>query len=291
MNLIQLKYFQAVCTYQTVSAAAARLHISQPSLSSAIAALEKEFHVELFQRRHNGMQLTAAGEQLREMSKDLLSHADSVEKTMHALGQEKKRLRVGIPPMLSSLFLPKIYGEFLLQHPEINMYVSEVGRRALHTRLNDDMLDMFFVSHNTAPERDLVTIPVKRVEVVCCVPKQHPLAGKDRLDLCELADVPLVMFRDSFFQTEELKRRFALTGIEPNIVLQTDQLSSLSSILNSNVAVGFMFRELAQNIDSVALLSLNEPLYVDISLAWKKGVYMTEAMQKFREFIENTKLD
>ena len=291
MNLIQLKYFQAVCTYQTVSAAAARLHISQPSLSSAIAALEKEFHTELFQRRHNGMKLTAAGEQLREMSKDLLAHAEQVEKTMLALGQEKKSLRVGIPPMLSSIFLPKIYGEFLLQHPDIHMHVSEVGRRALHIRLNDDVVDMFFVTHNTTPERDLVAIPVTRMEVVCCVPKKHPLASKEKLDLSALADMPLVMFRDSFFQTEEIKRRFALAGVEPNVVLQTEQFSSLLSIISSNVAVGFMFRELAQKNDSVALLSLSDPLYVDISLAWKKGVYMTDPMQKFREFIENTKLD
>jgi len=57
MNLNQLKYFSAVCTYQTISDAAAYLHISQPSLSSAIKELEKEFGVVLFRRHHRGMVL------------------------------------------------------------------------------------------------------------------------------------------------------------------------------------------------------------------------------------------
>lgn len=266
------------------------MHISQPSLSSAIAALENEFGVVLFYRQHRGMQLTPAGEQLREMSKELLGHADSVEKTMRALGQEKKRLRLGIPPMLSSLFLPKIYGDFLMQHPDIQLQISELGRRALYARLTDDAIDMFFLPHNTAPERDLVCVPVTRLEVVCCVSKLHPLAKKTRVDIAELADVPLVLFKDSFFQTEEIKKRFALAGIEPNAVLQTDQLSTLTSILSGNAAAGFMFAQLAQANDDVATIALREPLYVDVSLAWKKGAYMTEPMQKFRKYIEKMQM-
>ncbi len=291
MNLIQLRYFHAVCTYQTVSAAAARLHISQPSLSSAIAALEKEFNVELFQRRHYGMKLTPAGEQFLEMSKELLAHANQVERAMCALGQEKKRLRVGIAPMINSLFLPKIYDEFILQHPEIQMLISEGGRRVLHARLNDDIIDMFFLLHNAPPERDLVTMPIARMEVVCCVSKQHPLAGKETIVIQDLADVPLVMFRDSFFQTEEIKHRFELLGIEPNVVLQSEQFSTVSSILFGGVAVGFMFRELVPNNDLIETISLSDPLYVNISLAWKKGVDMTGAMKKFKTYMENMQLD
>ena len=55
MNITQLKYFHAVATYRTVSLAAEHLYISQPSLSNAIKELEKEFSVNLFYRRYNGM--------------------------------------------------------------------------------------------------------------------------------------------------------------------------------------------------------------------------------------------
>ena len=64
MNLIQLRYFQAVCACGNLTQAAQQLHISQPSLSSAIQTLEKEFGVGLFVRQYRGVELTAEGEQL-----------------------------------------------------------------------------------------------------------------------------------------------------------------------------------------------------------------------------------
>ena len=64
MNLNQLKYFYAVCEHGSLSDAAEYLYISQPSLSASIKALEKEFGVTLFSRRHQGMELTKEGKEL-----------------------------------------------------------------------------------------------------------------------------------------------------------------------------------------------------------------------------------
>ena len=108
MNLVQLKYFQAVCKYQSVSAAAEYLYISQPTLSSAIKELEREFGVSLFRRHHRGMVLTPEGTELLKHCERLLSHADQVERIMSDFGKRRNVLRLGVPPMIGSLFLPKI---------------------------------------------------------------------------------------------------------------------------------------------------------------------------------------
>ena len=73
MNLIQLRYFQAVCACGNLTQAAQQLHISQPSLSSAIQTLEKEFGVGLFVRQYRGVELTAECEQLLKLSRSLRS--------------------------------------------------------------------------------------------------------------------------------------------------------------------------------------------------------------------------
>ena len=70
MNINQLKYFNAVCEYGKVSVAAQILHISQPSLSSALKELEQEFGVNLFKRQHSGMSLTNEGRIFYDLSKD-----------------------------------------------------------------------------------------------------------------------------------------------------------------------------------------------------------------------------
>ena len=75
MTLLQLKYFLAVCKFQTVSDAATYLYVSQPSLSASIKELEKEFGVALFHRHHHVMSLTPEGETLYRSAKALLEQA------------------------------------------------------------------------------------------------------------------------------------------------------------------------------------------------------------------------
>ena len=109
MNLVQLKYFHAVCKFQTVSEPARYLSISQPSLSSAIKELENEFGVTLFRRHYRGMVLTEEGEIFYKASKDILEKCEQVENEMKDLGSKRKKLRLGIPPMIGSLTLANIY--------------------------------------------------------------------------------------------------------------------------------------------------------------------------------------
>ena len=144
---------------------------------------------------------------------------------------------------------------------------------------------MALLSHDRTLQRDLSSVLVAKMEIVCCVSKQHPLAGKKVVDFSELSDVALVLFKDSFFQTEELKRRFARAGIAPNIVLQTDQLSTLKGILASNAAAGFMFRANVQMDKDIVGIPLKEPVYALVSLAWSKGVPLTEPMEKMKDYI------
>ena len=100
MNLIQLRYFQAVCACGNLTQAAQQLHISQPSLSSAIQTLEKEFGVGLFVRQYRGVELTAEGEQLLKLSRSLTENADKLVRIMQDLGAGRHILRLGVPPVL-----------------------------------------------------------------------------------------------------------------------------------------------------------------------------------------------
>ena len=72
MTLNQLRYFKAVCQYDSVSRAAQRLNISQPSVSNAIKELETEFGVRLFNRQYRRISLTDAGLQLLALTESLL---------------------------------------------------------------------------------------------------------------------------------------------------------------------------------------------------------------------------
>ena len=244
MNLVQLKYFQAVCKYQSVSAAAEYLYISQPTLSSAIKELEREFGVSLFRRHHRGMVLTPEGTELLKHCDRLLTHAEQVERIMSDFGKRRKVLRLGVPPMIGSLFLPRIYREFVPFHPEIKLDITEGGRQEMLNQLSKELLDMVFLSHNASFDSSIQSIEVARQETVCCVSANSPLAKLKAVSPKDLVNTPIVLFKDSFFQTEEIKKHFAEALVTPDIILQTQQLSTLQNIIRNDLAAGFMFRDL-----------------------------------------------
>lgn len=285
MNFIKLKYFNAVCQFQSISVAADFLHISQPSLSSAIKELESEFGVSLFSRHYRGVSLTPEGQVLYDFSKDILHRLEQVQDIMKDLGDGRKKLRLGVPPMIGSLILPHIYGDFLLHNRDVELEITEGGRQSLVQKLSENYLDMVFLSHGGPLDSTYTTLLVTQLEIVCCAAKNHPITKYETITPSLLQNTPLVLFKDSFFQTEKIKEWFRGEQIVPNIILQTEQLSAMQSMITNNLAVGFMFRQMVDaNPDLVAIPTV-EPLNVNISLIWKKDAYFFQSMNVFKKYI------
>ena len=287
MNLNQLKYFYAVCVHGSLSAACESLYISQPSLSSSIKALEKEFGVSLFNRRYKGMELTAEGKRLFEMCRDVLSRTEQLEDIMKHLGNERNKLRLGVPPMIGSIILPHIYRDFCTLYPDITLEIVEDGRNNLLDKLSENYLDMIFLLHNDPLDEKFVSTKVASLEIVCCASKDNIVSKYDSVTPQLLKDVPLVLFENSFFQTEEIKKWFARAKVTPHIILQTKQLSTMLTMISSNVAAGFTFRELTETNEAFVAIPAQNSMRADASLVWKKDSYYFSCMEKFRKYIED----
>ncbi len=285
MNVTQLKYFHAVCTYHSVTGAAEYLHVSQPSLSNGIKELEREFGIVLFQRHHRGMTLTAEGEALYRVSGEILKNLEQAEDLMRGLGKERKRLRLGVPPMIGFLILPKIYRYFVPAEEQILLEITEGGRQELLQELRDERVDMVFLSHSDPFGREFTSLKVARLPIVCCAAKNAPLTELQFVSPADVAQTPLVLFKDSFFQTEKIKRWFADGGIAPNVVLQTEQLSTMLSMLSNDLAAGFMFRQLVDTNPNLIPIPTHDPLWAEVSLVWRSDAPFSDSMKRFVQYI------
>ena len=144
-TLKQLGYFVAAGEAGSITLAAERVHISQPSISAAIAALEAEFGVQLFVRHHaQGLSLTAAGERLLIAARELMRAADDLgDLARDFAGGIAGPLRVGAFRTLSSLILPELVAGFAAANPRVDltlvdgMAVGQGPRAALDIRLLD----------------------------------------------------------------------------------------------------------------------------------------------------------
>lgn len=285
MNINQLKYFNCICNCGSISAASELLHISQPSLSIAVKELETEFGLSLFKRSHYGVRLTASGEIFLKKSKELIRDFDSFEAYMHSLGNESTHLRLGMPPMVGYILFPKIYAVFSKKYPDISIETTEGGRIELLRKIYDGYIDIAFLPHTAPFEDDLSSFMYTRFEVVFCTKKTNKSAFESKIKISDIADTPLVLFKNSFFQTMEIKKLFSSAHAEPKILFQTEQLSTMQSMIESGIASGFIFRELIEENENLKIIPLENPLYVNVSLVWKKSSHITGGMQAIKDII------
>lgn len=271
MKLTQLRYFQAACRCGGVTAAAELLHISQPTVSTAIRELEHEFGLTLLDRKNRGFALTKAGQQLLEQANALLQHADSFSAHMEQLGRATRPLRLGIPPMIGALLLPRLFREFFSVHPTMEVSITEGGRGELLRLLEENQLDLVFLPHDRPVDSTHRAAAVTKLETVFVVNPAHPLACRTEITIEELSHEPLVLFKNSFFQTETILHRFQAQGIAPRVLLYTDQLSTVRRLISSHIASGFLFRDLVSSQDQMVSISLSPSIVSSVSLVWKPG--------------------
>lgn len=286
MTLVQLRYFLAVCECESTSRAAEKLNISQPSISSAIRELEREFNVVLFHRQYRGMKLTEAGEAFKKLADQLISHTDRVVSTMQGISRKSRVIRLGIPPMIGSLFLPQIYHSFSKTFSDIRIEVEEHGRNALIKQLETGEIDLAFVSHTKPFGSDFQAVKLAYTETVCCVSLMHPLANRRKISIPELDHQQLVLFKNSSFQTEAILQRFYGENLQPQVLLYSDQVSTVRRLIARNLAVGFMYSDLSNSLPDVVSIPLDPPMQVQVSLVWKTEALVSQEQKAFIRFVQ-----
>src|SRR4051812_17892413 len=179
MELRELGYFLAVYEERSVTAAARRSHVSQPSVSEALANLEHELATKLFVRHRKGATPTAAGEQLYPIAQRLVAEARGLPALFHA-APRPRRVVLGL---LRSLDLVRIRGLIaaLTRDHGLDLQLVDV----------DQPSDLRIVSRGMRGE-DEVFVPLWDERYVVALPRDHALAGRRAVRLSELAGQKLV---------------------------------------------------------------------------------------------------
>lgn len=289
MKLTQLQYFCEVYRERNVSRAAEKLNISQPSISAAIKELETEFGLTLLSREGRGVKPTPEGDVFYEHAQSLLTHADSFSWKMSRLS-EQEEIRFGIPPMIGSLVLPTLYGKYQGMRNSCLLRIVEGGRGTLMDGLRNHQIDLAVLPHDSQLSQ-FETKPVGVMETMCCVSRVHPLRRNQSIAISDLANEPLVLFSNSFFQTEQILERFRNAGITPNVLLQSNQLSTISQMIARNIAIGFVFNSVAYSMHDVVPISLFPNMNFSVSLAWNPDVPMSPGKQMIIDLFSQIRLD
>ena len=154
MNIKQAQYIQTIANEGSITAAAKKLYISQPSLSQMVRQVEKELGVTLFDRTSQPLRLTYAGEKYLECAHAMIVANDRLENQLQDIRQENSgHLRLGISVQRGMRILPKAMPLFLSRYPNVSLELKETGSARMEDLLRYGEIDLAFAALDSTSAR------------------------------------------------------------------------------------------------------------------------------------------
>ncbi len=215
-TLKQLAYFVAAGEAGSILRAAENIHVSQPSISNAIAHLEAVFRVQLFIRHHaQGMSLTTAGGQIMEKAKALLRDAEELKSFAGKLSERIfGSINVGCFIPIAPVVTPELCHAYMQSHDGVEVNVSEGNQAELLSALKKGAIDVA-LTYDMQLESDVGFIPLVELKPHVLLAAGHRLATQAEVSLAALTDEKFILldlplsdnYFMSLFASDELKPR------------------------------------------------------------------------------------
>jgi len=252
MTEAQLRAFVAVAESGSFGEAARRLHMSQPGVSRAVSALERELGGALFERP--GAELTALGERSLSRARTILAEADALRQE-HAdeRGEVRGHVRLGSMPSVSALFSP-LLAKLARRHPELSVAIIEGHDDELVQWVRDGVVDVAVVAGEPA---GLELQPLLVDALLAVVPAAHPLAAGP-VARSAFAGEPFILTRAGCERI--VLDTLAAAGVVPDVRYEVTEASSILAMVGEGLGLSIMPRlAAAAPPATVALLELDPP--------------------------------
>ena len=287
MNLFYLRYFVTLAHIKHYTKAAEQLCISQPSLSHAIAQLEKELGIPLFEKNGRNTTLTRFGEEFLSCAEHTLSTLDEGITTLHRNARGEGLIRIGMLRPLGIEYIPRLAAGFLKANPGQDIQFT------FHTGVTQYLLDglaarkydLVFCSQ-PSEEHKFTAVPIQKQNLIMITPQSHPLSAKDSVDLVETIPYPQIFFEKSAGIRNVIDQMFARTGASPKIAYETEEDQVIAGLVAQGFGIAVApYMDILQKLN-VNILQIHSPNYERaFFMVHNDCVFIPPVVQKFRQFV------
>jgi DNA-binding transcriptional LysR family regulator len=263
IKLSQLDYFRAVGQFQHVTKAAQHLGISQPALSRAIAALEADIGVPLFEHRRRSVRLTENGEVFLRYIERAFAIVEDGFAALNDLNEPGRgTIKIGFVRTLGYGFIPQLIRLFRLKHGQ---------------------LDLIFVTQ-VADDSACFSDKLASQEIHLIVPSTHRYANRDAVTLDELKDEAFICFKEGHALRDNFNRIFESAGFKPNISFECDDGSYLIGFVTAGLGIALLPPNHGE-VEGAKSVKITSPdARRDVIIAWPRHRYINQSTQAFLGF-------
>ena len=243
MKLHQLRYLAAVAqSGLNITAAAEKLHTSQPGVSKQIKLLEDELGFQIFVRDgRNLSRVTPAGQQVIDRAVRILREVQNIKRLSDEFKDEARgSLSIATTHTQARYVLPDVIKQFRDQYPEVRLHLHQGTSEQIGEMAALDRIDFAIATGSQALFDGYSLLPCYRWHRHVVVPKGHPLAKVKKPTLKQLASYPIITYVFSFSGPSSLHEIFAQEGLVPNVVLTARDADVIKTYVRLGLGVGIV---------------------------------------------------
>jgi len=293
MNFHQLQYAIAIARNGlSVTQAAASLGTSQPAISRALKALEKELGFDLFVREGRAFaRITPEGVRVLEYAGRALAEVESLRAVAADLNQDARgTLSIATTHTQARYVLPPVVQAFRKRYPEVDLHLHQGTSEQISEMVSSDRVQLAIATGSEALFPELVLLPVYRWHRQVIVPKHHPLARSTagKLTLAQLATYPLVTYVFSFSGPSSLETLFGREGLKPRVALTARDSDVIKTYVRLGMGVGIVAEMAVRDITDEDLLVRPAGHLFGRNLAriaFKKQAYLRQFVFEFAQLL------
>lgn len=288
MDVDQLYYLKTLAKVENFTKASEELLLSQPALSRSISRLEEEIGAPLFERKSRGVTLNQYGKVfLEHASRALNELEEGRQRVLDMVHPTRGTISLAFIQTLGSSFIPDLIGEFKREFPEVSFALSQNISSKIWGDVATARIDIGFCSPQESSQ-NISTLPVRTEELFLIVPVGHRLAGKEEVDLREVADEPFITFKPGTALHDLIKELCEEAGFQPKIIFEGFEERTVVDLVGANFGVALVPKVPDLDEKKVAVIHINSTnSYRTIQMIWKTHGYQSPAVKNFIGFVKN----
>jgi len=285
----RLKVFHTVARLLNFTKAADALHMTQPAVTFQIRQLEEYFNTRLFDRTHNRVSLTEAGNRVYGFADRIFELYDEMENNIRELtGDVSGVVTLGASTTIAEYMLPFLLGDFKSQNPEVNIRLKVSNTEGIVSMVENNIIDLGIVEASVN-NKNLQVDVCRMDQLVAIMPPNHPLASSDTLTPQQLVPYPFIC-REEGSGTREVITEYLhehANGDDLKICLELGSPEAIKGAVEAGMGISIMSLSTVAKelkLESLAAIPLSPPLERPFSFVHQRHKFKVRAMEELLAF-------
>ena len=289
----RLKVFHTVARLLSFTKAAEEMHMTQPAVTFQVRQLEEYFNARLFDRTHNKVNLTPAGERVAEFAERIFDLYAEMENSVRDLtGEISGALTIGASTTIAEYMLPALLGEFKNQYPDINLRLKVSNSEGIVSMVEHNVIDLGVVESPVSNKNLIVEVCDVDQLVVVAAPGHELVKRGGKVSAADIRRYPFVSREEGSGTREVIMQYLSDAGIsaaEMNISLELGSPEAIKGAVEAGMGITIISRSIIGKelkLNTLAELQLDPPLDRAFSFVRQRQKFRVTVMEELLEFAQ-----